>query len=208
MKDISEKIIETDYDNLNEALGKIEYNKKTGLIIYYNDTKYEFLLNIKENVDELLCLSSSVLKVDDLERFHKKPLFHRLSWKFRQSTLLFNDPTRYVDVDDDFTKDLQGGWSVGTYDDYFLKNISEMIMQISDYFNISNDKILFYGSSMGGFTSLMLGTMVRDSMVLADLPQLYLLNFGHFKSKVIGKLYSDYTEEELEKVSYKFSFKM
>lgn len=206
MKDISEKIIETDYDNLNEALGKIEYNKKTGLIIYYNDTKYEFLLNIKENVDELLCLSSSVLKVDDLEKFHKKPLFHRLSWKFRQSTLLFNDPTRYVDVDDDFTKDLQGGWSVGTYDDYFLKNISEMIMQISDYFNISNDKILFYGSSMGGFTSLMLGTMVRDSMVLADLPQLYLLNFGHFKSKVIGKLYSDYTEEELEKVSYKFSF--
>ena len=206
MKDICEKIIETDYDDLNEALGEIEYNKKMGLIIHYNDTRYEFLLNIKKDVDELLCLSSSVLKVDDLERFHKKPLFHRLTWRFRQSTILFNDPTRYVDVDEDFTKDLQGGWSVGTYDDYFLKNISEMILQITNYFNISNDKILFYGSSMGGFTSLMLGTMVRDSMVLADLPQLYLLNFGHFKNKVIGKLYSEYSEEELSKVSYKFSF--
>lgn len=206
MKDICEKVIETDYDNLNEALGQIEYNIKTGLIIYYNDTKYEFLLNIKKDVDELLCLSSSVLKVDDLERFHKKPLFHRLSWKFRQSTILFNDPTRYVDVDDDYTKDLQGGWSVGTYDDYFLRNISEMILQIASYFNFTNDKILFYGSSMGGFTSLMLGTMVKGSMVLADLPQLYLMNFGHFTSKVIGKLYSDYSDEELEKVSYKFSF--
>ena len=206
MKDICEKVIETDYDNLNEALGQIEYNIKTGLIIYYNDTKYEFLLNIKKDVDELLCLSSSVLKVDDLERFHKKPLFHRLSWKFRQSTILFNDPTRYVDVDDDYTKDLQGGWSVGTYDDYFLRNISEMILQIASYFNFTNDKILFYGSSMGGFTSLMLGTMIKGSMVLADLPQLYLMNFGHFTSKVIGKLYSDYSDEELEKVSYKFSF--
>lgn len=141
-----------------------------------------------------------------MERFHKKPLFHRLSWKFRQSTILFNDPTRYVDVDDDYTKDLQGGWSVGTYDDYFLRNISEMILQIASYFNFTNDKILFYGSSMGGFTSLMLGTMVKGSMVLADLPQLYLMNFGHFTSKVIGKLYSDYSDEELEKVSYKFSF--
>ena len=43
MKDICEKVIETDYDNLNEALGEIEYNIKTGLIIFYNDTKYEFL---------------------------------------------------------------------------------------------------------------------------------------------------------------------
>lgn len=59
---------------------------------------------------------------------------------------------------------------------------------------------------MGGFTSLMLGTMVKGSMVLADLPQLYLLNFGHFKNKVIGKLYSQYSEEELAKVNYRFSF--
>ena len=43
-------------------------------------------------------------------------------------------------------------------------------------------------------------------MVLADLPQLYLLNFGHFTQKVIGKLYIQYSEEELAKVSYKFSF--
>lgn len=206
MKDISEKIIETDYDNLTEALSEVEYDKKIGLIIYYNETKYEFLLNIKKDVDELVCLSSSVLKVDDLERFHKKPLFHRLSWKFRQSTILFNDPTRYVNVDDDFTKDLQGGWSVGTYDDYFLRNIKDMILKITNYFNISNENILFYGSSMGGFTSLMLGTMVRGSMVLADLPQLYLLNFGHFTNKVIKKLYSEYSEEELSKVTYKFSF--
>ena len=206
IKDISEKIIETDYDNLTEALTEIEYDKKIGLIIYYNETKYEFLLNIKKDVDELVCLSSSVLKVDDLEKFHKKPLFHRLSWKFRQSTILFNDPTRYVNVDDDFTKDLQGGWSVGTYDDYFLRNIKDMILKITNYFNISNENILFYGSSMGGFTSLMLGTMVRGSMVLADLPQLYLLNFGHFTNKVIKKLYSEYSEEELSKVTYKFSF--
>ena len=165
MKDIAEDIIETDYDGLRDALSKIQYDTKTGLIVHYNDTKYEFLLNIKKDVDELLCLSSSVLKVDDLEKFHKKPLFHRLSWKFRQSTILFNDPTRYIDVDDDFTKDLQGGWSVGTYDDYFLRNIADMIVKISDFFNFSHDNILFYGSSMGGFTSLMLGTMIRDSML-------------------------------------------
>ena len=48
--------------------------------------------------------------------------------------------------------------------------------------------------------------MVRGSMVLADLPQLYLLNFGHFTNKVIKKLYSEYSEEELSKVTYKFSF--
>ena len=206
MNDIAEKIVETDYDNLKDSFKEIEFNKKIGLIVHYKDTKYEFLLNIKEGVDELLCLSSSVIKADDAERFHEKPVFHRLSWRFRQSTILFNDPTRYVDVTDDFTKDLRGGWSVGTYDDYFLENVKDIILQITAYFNITNDNILFYGSSMGGFTSLMLGTMVKGSMVLADLPQLYLLNFGHFTEKVIGKLYSDYSEEELAEVGYRFSF--
>ena len=157
MEDIVEKIIETDYNKLNNALNNVEYGKLTGLVVYYKDVKYEFLLDIKEGVEEFICQSSSVLKADDLERFHKRPLYHRFSWKFRQSRVLFNDPTRYVDVDDDFTKDLHGGWGVGTYNDYFLENIKDIVLKITAYYNITNDNILFYGSNMGGFTSLMLG---------------------------------------------------
>lgn len=39
MKDIAEDIIETDYDGLRDALSKIQYDTKTGLIVHYNDTK-------------------------------------------------------------------------------------------------------------------------------------------------------------------------
>ena len=206
MEEIVEKIIETDFDELDNALNQVEYGKLIGLIVHFNGVKYEYLLDIKKGVNEFICQSSSIINKEKLERFHNRPLFHRFSWKFKQSRVLFNDPTRYVDVDDDFSKDLQGGWGVGTYDDYYLENIKDMVLIIAHHFGITDDNILFYGSSMGGFTSLMLGTMVKGSMVLADLPQLYLLNFGHFTYKVIGKLYSEYSEEELDKVKYRFSF--
>ena len=72
MKVIVKYIIETDYDNLVESLKEVEYGVKVGLIVNYNDTKYEFLLNIKENSEECMCLSSSVITPESRERFQFK----------------------------------------------------------------------------------------------------------------------------------------
>ncbi|WP_405303703.1 hypothetical protein [Methanobrevibacter sp.] len=205
MKGIVKYIIETDYDNLVESLKEVEYGVKVGLIVNYNDTKYEFLLNIKENSEECICLSSSVITPERRERFHLRPVFHRLSWEFDQSAIFYNDPTRYAGSTDEIVNDPRGGWGVGKFDDYFLRNIKDMVIKIVDYYGIAHKNILFYGSSMGGFKSLMLGTMVRDSMVLADLPQLNLLNYRTFVENVIDTIYKDYSKEELETINYRFS---
>lgn len=206
MEKLVKYIIETDYDNLKESLKDVEYGVKVGLIVYYKDTKYEFVLNMKENSEKFICLSSSVIVPAKREQFHLKPVFHRISWKFEHSTLHYNDPTRYINPSDDFSNDSRGGWGVGKYDDYYLENIKDMIVQIVDFYGISHEDLLFYGSSMGGFKSLMLGTMVKDSMVLADLPQLNLLNYRTFVENVIDKFYTEYSEEEMEKIKYRFSF--
>ena len=40
MKDICEKVIETDYDNLNEALGQIEHKQVLSFIIMIQNTNF------------------------------------------------------------------------------------------------------------------------------------------------------------------------
>ena len=43
----------------------------------------------------------------DLETFKQKPRFNRHIWKFSQSTLFYNDPTRYLN------DSILGGWCIG-----------------------------------------------------------------------------------------------
>ena len=165
---ITENIINIEYHNL-ESL-ELPLDTPFELIVNLNTVKYEFYIHLKKNSKKLVALGSGLIPVDYMKRFENKPFYTRWTWNYNESFLCYNDPSRYLD------KRIRGGWGVGTENEYYLENIKNIILKICDKLDIINENILFYGSSMGGFMSLMLATMVKQSTALADIPQLNLIH--------------------------------
>lgn len=186
MEELVDKIIICDFEDI--PFDDFPVDERFGLIVKKNNVKYEFLINLKSDADKLICLGSGALNGDDLERFELKPRFHRQSWNFNSSTIFYNDPTRYLD------KNLLGGWGIGTPDEWYLEVIKDILVKISDYFNYPHENILFYGSSLGGFMSIQLATLVKDSTALADVPQLTFENAKYWQ-KVKPILFPDFSDE-------------
>lgn len=166
MKEITEKIIEINFDQLNDL--ELEFNKKIGLVVYLNDVKYDFILNLKKS-DKLIILGSGAIGFKNFDR--SRPYFERHSWNFDYSAILYNDPTYYID------DSIGGGWCIGTDDEYYLENIYKILQIIISKLNIDNRNVLCYGSSAGGFTSLLLSIFIKDSIALVDIPQFYIYKY-------------------------------
>lgn len=192
MKDITDKLVTINFNELKNY--KPEFNKKIGLTVLYDDVKFEFILNFKENSDKLLVLGSGALGFRDFDR--TRPYIERHSWNFNSSTIHYHDPTYYLD------DSIRIGWCIGTKDNYYLEKIAEIVSIFVDKLNIINNNVLFYGSSAGGFTSLMLSVLFKGSICLADIPQLYVYKYKSKKRqydswKDLKKIcYDDLSDEE------------
>lgn len=167
MYQLVDEIINIDYEELSTF--DIPINYRFGLCINLRGVKYEFLVYFKSETDKVVCLGAGAM-ADDSKHDNTRPFFHRHGWVFDASTIWYNDPTRYLNID------LKGAWGVGTVDDYYLKNIGDIVVKLLERLNLKRENLFFYGSSMGGFTSLQLATMVRDSTALSDIPQLEFQN--------------------------------
>lgn len=130
------------------------------------------------------------------------PIYNRYSWNvnFEESLIFYNDPTRYL------SNNIALGWCVGTEKEYYLETISEIIKKIvknynnDSYYkkNIKFKDILFYGSSGGGFTSIILSTLIKDSKALVNNSQLIIKNYyeAHV-SKMKKACFSELSDEEI-----------
>ena len=165
---IAEKIINIEYEDLENL--ELPLDIPFELTVTLNNTKYEFYIHLKRNSNKLVALGSGLIPVDYMKRFENKPFYTRWTWNYNESFLCYNDPSRYLN------EKIRGGWGVGTEEEYYLENIKNIILKICDKLNILNENILFYGSSMRGFMSLMLATMVKQSTALADIPQFNLIH--------------------------------
>ena len=204
MEQITEEQIRINFEELYDL--ELTYNKKIGLIVFLDDVKYEFILKLEENSDELVVVGSGALGNRKFDR--SRPLFHRHSWNFKRSTIYYNDPTYYVD------DVIKGAWCFGTIEDYYLKKIALILDILIAKLNVEYEKVMFYGSSAGGFTSLILATLFKDTLCLVDIPQIYV---SRFKSKIhhldgwrpLKEYYygDEITDEEfLEMYKYRLNF--
>lgn len=196
MKEITDLIIEIDYEQI--ATYNFPKNKKFGLITIINNVKYEFLITLKDNSEKLLIIGSGALSPTS-KHDRSRPYFNRHSWKFNESTICYNDPTLYID------DDLLGPWGVGTIDDWYLEKIAMIIKEIAKNIHIKNENLLFYGSSSGGFCSLLLSTLIKDSYSLAEIPQFNLkTNWRKHYLLLIKHCFNGLPEKEiLERWSYR-----
>lgn len=201
MKKLVEDIIILEYENLEKKLNKIPLNKQVGLIVLLNNIKYEFLIHIKSTSDSLLCLGPSGLpNKQQIKEFKSRPFFSRHSWKFNDSTIFYNDNTRYV-----WNGAIGAGWGIGLPNDYFLENMKNILLKIFNFFHIKQENIIFYGSSMGGFTSIQLATMIKNSHAIAENPQIDAKNWMkrvYLKNNFYSDLYDDKTLELIEPYRY------
>lgn len=201
MEQLTDEIITCKYEELEIGLNKIPLNKKVGLVVLLNEIKYEFLLNIKSTSNDLICLGPSGLRSKaEIDKFRNRPMFSRHSWDFEESVLLYNDNTRYA-----WDDDLGAGWGVGLPHDFFLENIGHIIVKIAKYFKIKNKDILFYGSSMGGFTSIELATMIKESYAIAENTQIDATKWMeqvYVKNGLPAKLYEKETLEKYQPYTY------
>lgn len=176
------------------------FNERVGLEIIHNNVKYEFLLNLKKNSDYLIIAGSGARTKEEKKERYVEPLFHRWSWNFNQSIIYYNDPTAYIHGD------LLGGWGVGTPDYWPVQIISKILNIIAKNLNFSHENIVFYGSSMGGFISILLATLNKNSYFVADIPQTNFLKHWRWPNIIKKHCFPELTIEEMaERYGYRLN---
>ncbi|RAP47423.1 MAG: hypothetical protein BZ135_02270 [Methanosphaera sp. rholeuAM6] len=203
MEQLVDLILTCDISELNKM--EFPINQRFGLKVKSKGVEHEFVLNIKDNSDKLLVIGAGFIAKDKIETFRNRPVFSRISWKFTQSTLYYNDSTRKID-----NVDLRGGWGIGTLDDWYLEDIAEIVKIIADKiyeYNANNryKNLMFYGSSMGGFMSIILATLVKNSVAIAEIPQLELRDMRTNWPPLKEQLFNGFTDEEIEEYSYRLN---
>ncbi|MBP0496192.1 hypothetical protein [Roseomonas indoligenes] len=101
------------------------------------------------------------------------PRFQRLDWvrHFPENVMILSDPTLGIDPE------LGLGWLLGTDEHYVLPRIVELVERARDGIGLQNRQVLFYGSSAGGFGSLMLASRLQGSSAFVNNPQTDVLQF-------------------------------
>lgn len=185
-----ERTVEVIDDTINKAEGKIKMKKlpyPVEKIDYYDlekykikedllyilevkkdNVKYEYLINRKKDNDKLIVFNNGAIAGGNV----KVPVFQRHSWAniIKTSSVFCMDPTLYVN-------DLSVGWGVGKNENYYLENSSLILKTIIQKMNINLKDTVIYGTSAGGFLSIIMGIYLKGATVVADNTQLDVSNW-------------------------------
>lgn len=166
MKELSYPVEKIKYENLEDY--NIKKNKMYILEVLKDNVKYEYLINrIKDN-NKLIIFNNGAIAGGNV----KVPVFQRHSWvkDLKTSAILCMDPTLYIN-------DISAGWGVGKNDNYYLENSSIILKEIVEKMDISFEDTVIYGTSAGGFLSIIMGIYLKGAKVVADNSQLNLSNW-------------------------------
>lgn len=157
--------IRLSYNDLSSVM--LKKDKPFKYDIDYFGVVYEFIINYRENSTSAVVMSSGAY---DFEK-SAPPIFQRHSWAedISATTVYFNDPTLYLGK-------IKLGWGYGTNERHYLVDISNILQLIFENLDIPLSNIIYYGSSGGGFMSLLLASSLRGKAVVNN-PQTIVTNF-------------------------------
>lgn len=103
------------------------------------------------------------------------PTFNRWSWasRFQGSVLCVSDPTLYLDPER-----MRIGWYVGTASEDWQGGLADLVRTVASLLSLPTHRVICYGSSAGGFASLMLAARLGDATAVAINPQTEVLNYA------------------------------
>lgn len=183
---------EIDYSQLEEF--KILMDTPFTLCVNRDGVQYDFLIKIREKAENLLFMGSGAFNPDKFN----PPVFQRFAWieDFNDSLIYYNDPTLYL-------KKITLGWGNGTKERHYLEEMSEIAQILINKLNYSNEKVYFYGSSAGGFMSLMLAGFVKGTTAIVNNPQTFVMNY--YPRPVSEMLQASYPGMEQKEVVEQFA---
>ncbi len=151
------------YDELENY--EIKNNLLYILEVTKEKVKYEFLINRKLECDKLIVFNNGAVAGGNV----KFPVFQRHSFakELKTSSIFCMDPTLYING-------LSAGWGIGKNENYYLENSSLILKKLIEKMNIKLSATVIYGTSAGGFLSIMMGIYLKDAKVVADNSQLDL----------------------------------
>lgn len=124
------------------------------------------------------------------------PLYHRWTWfdDFPNSACIaLNDPSLYL------SDELLGGWFQGTSEHFYMEDAAGMIAEIARQLGIPASRVFFYGSSAGGFSSLMMAAELTGATAIAEIPQTDMAKY-HVLSAVDALRQYCYKGMELDQI--------
>ncbi|UJW59001.1 glycosyl transferase family 2 [Salipaludibacillus agaradhaerens] len=156
-----------DFADLNNFT--IQLNSPFILSITKDEVDFDFLIRVKKRNDKAIIFGSGAY---DASSELEPPIFQRHKWMehFDETLIFYNDPTLYLG-------EINIGWGFGTGDRHYLTEIAEILEILLEKINLKKEKTLFYGSSAGGFMSLLLGGLLKGSKVLVNNPQTIVWNY-------------------------------
>lgn len=123
----------------------------------------------------------------------KLPYFNRWSWapQIPGSCLFVSDPTLYLDAEK-----LRLGWYVGSDKHDWMNSTIQLVRKVAQLLGVDDSKIIFYGSSGGGFAALKAVGLLNNGVAIAINPQTDILKYNkepvnEFLSKSFHKVASE-----------------
>ena len=148
-------------------------------------------LNLKENNEQLIIFSNGAIDPNK----SKPPIFMRHSWHedFNASCIFIDDRTVH-------NNNLRIGWGVGSEDRHYLMDYSDIAQMIANTLSIQPENTYYYGSSAGGFMSMYLATLHKDTKAIVNNPQCYVDKYDQTNvNKLYTSIFPDYSTEEIKK---------
>ncbi len=130
---------------------------------------YEYLINRRSDNDKLVVFNNGAIAEGDIT----VPVFQRHSWAnmMKTSSVFCMDPTLYLNGF------LQVGWGIGKNEDYYLENSSLILKKIIEKMGISLENTAIYGTSAGGYISIIMRIYLKGAKIIADNAQLDVRNW-------------------------------
>lgn len=163
-------------------------NKLVELRVKYNEEVYFFLVKDTNHSNLLVLSNGAVDKTKILP-----PIYQRISWHEHLEYSLI-----YVDDKTLHDNDLKIGWGQGSLEKFGLEVKYEILKEIYKLMGYRTEKIYYYGSSAGGFMSMMFATMHKGSVAIVNNPQTYVLRY--FKDPVESMIKEVYKTTDITKI--------
>lgn len=200
MENNTEENISTSFTELNNI--ELETNKNICLKIGMSGYNYNFFVKIVDKSENIVVFCPNELN------FTKKALFEKIfsedifSYNLQFNVIYFDFP-----ITDDFS-DFTTSFGMGKDNLWHFDNISKIIQELSNIIshykhNEIENKLYFYGSSMGGFISLILSVLLKNSTSIADVPQTNLTMDNNW-IKVKKQFFDKLTDDEIQQDMYRF----
>jgi glycosyltransferase involved in cell wall biosynthesis len=159
--------ITIDYSELDEL--KIQNDLMYVLRVVKGGVPYEYLINRRSGNNKLIVFNNGAVVGGNVT----VPVFQRHSWAslLKTSSVFCMDPTLYIN------SSLQFGCGAGKNEDYYLENSSLILKQIIDKMGIQLSNTVIYGTSGGGYLSIIMGIYLKGASVVTDNSQFILANW-------------------------------